>query len=118
MRSGLWGFILGSVMSAATGTDATPVQAFKGAADRLFGGFGWIAVLGLLVALLSCMAINQYSGMMSMISIRDSVKAVTPSRCIRAIAIGIMFVLVWASAQFVGVERFNTFYGNVLIFLA
>ncbi len=116
--SGLWVFVLGSVMSAAAGADATPVQAFKAAADRLFGGFGSIAIFGLLVGLLSCMAINQYSGMMSMISIRDSLKPVTPSRKIRAVTIGLMFLLVWGGAQFVGVERFNTFYGNVLIFLA
>jgi purine-cytosine permease-like protein len=116
--SAIWVFVLGAVMSAAGGPDATPVEAFKGAADRLFGGFGWIAVFALLVGLLSVMAINQYGGMMSMISIRDSIKPVTPSRRIRAIAIAVMFVLVWGVAQFVGVDRFNTFYGNVLIFLA
>jgi nucleobase:cation symporter-1, NCS1 family len=116
--SAIWVFVLGAVMSAAAGPDATPVQAFKGAADRLFGGFGWIAVLGLLIGLLSVMAINQYGGMMSMISIRDSIKPVRPSRRIRVIGIAVMFVMVWATAQFVGVERFNTFYGNVLIFLA
>jgi purine-cytosine permease-like protein len=56
--------------------------------------------------------------MMSMISIRDSLKPVQPSRRIRAVGIAIMFAMVWATAQFVGVDRFNTFYGNVLIFLA
>jgi purine-cytosine permease-like protein len=30
----------------------------------------------------------------------------------------VMFVMVWTSAQFVGIDRFNTVYGNVLIFLA
>jgi nucleobase:cation symporter-1, NCS1 family len=116
--SGIWVFVLGAVMSSAGGPDATPVQAFRGAADRLFGGFGWVAIFGLLVGLLSVMAINQYGGMMSMISIRDSIVPVTPSRRIRVIGIAIMFVMVWAIAQFVGVERFNQFYGNVLIFLA
>jgi purine-cytosine permease-like protein len=116
--SAIWVFCLGSVMYAAAGPDATPVQAFKSAADQLFGWFGWIAILGLLIGLLSVMAINQYGGMMSMISIRDSIKPVKASRRIRAIGIGIMFVMVWATAQFVGVDRFNTFYGNVLIFLA
>ena len=116
--SAIWVFCLGAVMSAAGGPDATPVEAFKGTADRLFDGFGWIAILGLLVGLLSVMAINQYGGMMSMISIRDSIKPVEPSRRIRVIGIATMFVLVWATAQFVGVDRFNSFYGNVLIFLA
>jgi nucleobase:cation symporter-1, NCS1 family len=115
--SGIWVFVLGAVMSSVD-PKATPVQAFKGAADRLFGGFGWIAILSLLVGLLSVMAINQYGGMMSMISIRDSIRPVTPSRQIRVIGIAIMFVMVWGIAQFVGIDRFNTFYGNVLIFLA
>jgi len=115
--SGLWVFVLGAVMSAAA-PDADPVTAFRGAGDRLVGGFGWLAVLGLLLGLLSVMAINQYGGMMSMISIRDSFKPVSPTVRIRAIGIGIMFVMVWAIAQFVGIDRFNAFYGNVLIFLA
>ncbi len=116
--SGIWVFVLGAVMFAAAGPDATPVSAFKTAGDSLFPGFGWIAVLGLLVGLLSVMAINQYGGMMSMISIRDSIKPVQPTRRIRAIGILVMFVMVWGIAQFVGIDRFNTFYGNVLIFLA
>lgn len=116
--SAIWVFVLGAVMSASGGPDATPVQAFKGTGDRLFSGFGWVATFGLLVGLLSVMAINQYGGMMSMISIRDSIRPVRPSRQIRVIGIAIMFVVVWATAQFVGVERFNSFYGNVLIFLA
>jgi nucleobase:cation symporter-1, NCS1 family len=77
-----------------------------------------VIVLGLLVGLLSVMAINQYGGMMSMISIKDSFSPVKPGRGIRAVCIAIMFVLVWGVAQFVGVDRFNSFYGNVLIFLA
>ncbi len=115
--SAIWVFVLGAVMYAAA-PDDTPVAAFKAAADNLFGGFGWIAIFALLVGLLSVMAINQYGGMMSMISIRDSVKPVQPTRRIRAIGILIMFVMVWGIAQFVGIDRFNSFYGNVLIFLA
>ena len=115
--SALWVFAIGAVMSAAH-PNATPVEAFRDAADSLLGGLGWVVVLALLVGLLSVMAINQYGGMMSMISIKDSFAPVTPTRRIRAICIGIMFVLVWGIAQFVGVDRFNSFYGNVLIFLA
>ena len=116
--SAIWVFVIGAVADAAAGPNATPVQAFGAAANSLFSGFGRITVAALLVGLLSVMAINQYGGMMSMISIRDSFKPVKPGRRIRVIGIGIMFVLVWAIAQFVGIDRFNAFYGNVLIFLA
>jgi purine-cytosine permease-like protein len=115
--SAVWVFVIGAVMSAAH-PDATPVEAFKETADALVGGLGWVVVLALLVGLLSVMAINQYGGMMSMVSIRDSFSPVVPTRRIRAVCIGIMFFLVWGVAQFVGVDRFNSFYGNVLIFLA
>lgn len=116
--SAIWVFVLGAVTSAAAGPDVTVVQAFAEAGDQLFGGFGKITVAALLIGLLAVMAVNQYGGMMSMISIRDSFRPVTPSRRIRAVAIAIMFVLVWGVAQFVGTDRFNSFYGNVLIFLA
>jgi NCS1 family nucleobase:cation symporter-1 len=115
--SAIWVFAIGAVISAAH-PDATPVEAFKETADALTGGLGQVVVLALLVGLLSVMAINQYGGMMSMISIKDSFSPVVPSQRIRAVCIGIMFVLVWGVAQFVGVDRFTTFYGNVLIFLA
>lgn len=116
--SGVWVFVLGAVAQAAAPQDSTPVAAFRQAGDALFGGFGSIAVAGLLIGLLSVMAINQYGGMMSMISIKDSVSAVTPTRRIRVAGVMIMFFMVWGIAQFVGIDRFNSFYGNVLIFLA
>lgn len=115
--SAIWTFAIGAVAAAAA-PGSSPVTAFKAAGDGLFPGFGSVAVLGLLIGLLSVMAINQYGGMMSLISIRDSFKPIQANRRIRAIGIGIMFVLVWATAHFVGVDRFNLFYGNVLIFLA
>jgi purine-cytosine permease-like protein len=115
--SGIWVFVLGAVMAAAA-PDADPVTAFRAAADRFFNGFGWLAIAGLLIGLLSVMGINQYGGSLTMISIRDSFKAVTPTRRIRTITVFAMFVLVWSISHFVGVDRFNTFYGNVLIFLA
>ena len=116
--SGIWVFVLGAIMSAAS-PDADPVTAFKAAADN-FGGsvFGWLVILALLVGLLAVMGINQYGGSLTMISIADSFRPVKPTRRIRAITIGLMFLLVFSISQLVGVDRFNAFYGNVLIFLA
>ncbi|TMR88366.1 purine-cytosine permease family protein, partial [Nonomuraea basaltis] len=115
--SAIWVFAIGAVASAAY-PDATPVAAFKQMGDGLVDGLGWFVVAALLLGLLSVMAINQYGGMMSIISIWDSFTPVRPTRRIRALCIAVMFVVVWGAAQFVGVDRFNSFYGNVLIFLA
>jgi nucleobase:cation symporter-1, NCS1 family len=94
------------------------VDAFRLAGDRLFDGFGWIAIFGLMVGLLTVMAVNAYGGSLSMISIADSIKRVRPTRRVRIASIVLMTAVVWSIAQFVGEERFFEFYGNVLVFLA
>ena len=115
--SAIWVFGLGAVLSAAGGDGRTPVEAFRAVGDTLWPGFGTFAVVAQFIALLSVMAINQYGGMMSLISIADSLRPVRPTRALRAAGILAMFVLVWAIARGVGVERFTAFYGNVLIFI-
>lgn len=115
--SAIWVFGLGAVIQAADGAGRSPVEACRAVGDSLWTGFGGVAVAAQFAGLLSIMAINQYGGMMSLISIADSVRPVRPSRRIRALGILAMFVLVWGIARLVGVDRFTSFYGNVLIFL-
>ncbi|MCP2167772.1 purine-cytosine permease family protein [Goodfellowiella coeruleoviolacea] len=115
--SAVWVFVIGSILTAAVpGVDL--VTALATATDRALPGLGAVAIAVLLVGLLDVMAINQYGGALTMISIRDSFRPVVPTRRVRATAIGAMLVLVWGVAQFVGTEHFAVFYGNVLIFLA
>lgn len=115
--SGIWVFVLGAVVSAAAPAGATPVAALRLAADRLVPGFGVVAIAALLIGLLSIMAINQYGGSLTMISIADSFRPVRPTRTIRAVTIGVMLVTVGLIAGFVGVEQFNWFYANVVVIL-
>ncbi len=115
--SALWVFALGAILSAAAPKD-TVVQAFRAAGDNLVSGLGWIVIFSLLVGLLAVMAINAYGGGLSMISIIDSFRPVTPTRNVRIASILVMTVAVWAIAQVVGESNFNRFYSNVLIFLA
>ena len=115
--SGVWVFILGAVMSAAL-PGADPITAFRDAADNLFPGCGLIVMIALLLGALSIMSLNQYGGSLTMISIRDSFKPIVPTRRIRVVTILAMSVIAWAIATFVGVDRFDMFYGNTLIFLA
>jgi NCS1 family nucleobase:cation symporter-1 len=104
-------------MSAAA-PKADPVTAFLMAANQFGPVFGWVAIAALVVGLLSVMAINQYGGSLTMISILDSFRPVKPTLRVRAITIGIMFLMVFAISQIVGIDGFNTFYANVLVFLA
>ncbi|MEU3688475.1 purine-cytosine permease family protein [Streptomyces narbonensis] len=115
--SGIWVFVLGAVVSAGAPGGTDPVTALKLAADRLFDGFGTIAVIVLLVGLLSIMAINQYGGSLTMISIVDSFRPVRPTRAIRVATIGIMLAAVGTVSTLVGIDQFNWFFANVVVVL-
>ncbi|MFF6888869.1 purine-cytosine permease family protein [Streptomyces sp. NPDC012421] len=115
--SGIWVFVLGAVVSAGAPEGTDPVTALKLAADRLFDGFGTVAVVVLLVGLLSIMAINQYGGSLTMISIMDSFRPVKPTRTLRVVTIGIMLAAVGTVSTLVGIERFTWFYSHVVVAL-
>jgi purine-cytosine permease-like protein len=115
--SGVWVFGLGALASGPNG-ELTPVAAFKEVGDSIFAGFGTILLIILLAGLLVVMAVNAYGGSLTLISMTDSIKKVNPTKNARLVALIIMGVTVWGIAQFVGEARFNTFYGNALVFLA
>lgn len=115
--SAIWVFSLGAVLAAAGGAGRTPVEMFRAVGDSLWPGFGTVAVVAQFAALLSIMAINQYGGMLALISIVDSFRPVQPTRRLRLVAILTMVVIVWTLARLVGVEHFTAFYSNVLIFI-
>ena len=115
--SGVWVFGLGSLASGPDGK-LTPVESFKAVGDSIFAGFGTILLVVLLAGLLVVMSVNAYGGSLTLISMLDSIKKVKPTKSLRLMALLMMGVTVWGIAQFVGEARFNTFYGNALVFLA
>ncbi|MGY2744226.1 purine-cytosine permease family protein [Pseudarthrobacter sp. O4] len=115
--SSVWVFVLGAVVAAVSpGSD--PVSAFIALGDRLFPGFGVIGVSVLFLGVLSIMVINQYGGSLALISIVDSFTRIRPTRAIRVLSILVMGTIVFVISQFVGIDNFNAFFSNVLIFLA
>lgn len=115
--SGVWVFGLGALASGPNG-DLTPVAAFKEVGDSIFNGFGTVLLILLLAGLLIVMSVNAYGGSLTLISMLDSFKSVKPTKKLRVAALLVMGLTVWGIAQFVGEARFNTFYGNALVFLA
>ncbi|WP_051050806.1 purine-cytosine permease family protein [Metapseudomonas furukawaii] len=115
--SALWVIGLGSLLAAAA-PGATVITAIAQGGDALFAGGGRIAVALLFIGLLVVMALNAYGGSLTLISILDCFRRVRPSLAMRAITIMVMTLSVWIVAAMVGEERFNLFYGNVLVFLA
>ncbi|GAB3853402.1 cytosine permease [Nocardioides maradonensis] len=116
--SAIWVFALGSAVAALAPDEPDPVKAFTAIGDSLAPGLGWLVSFLLFVGLLAIMAINQYGGSLSMISIIDSFRPARSGRRLRAATIVAMALIVFVVAQTVGVDRFNSFYGNALIFLA
>ena len=114
--SGVWVLGMGVVVGSIA-PDADPVKALVSASQSLGPVVSWLCVAGLLVGLFAVMVLNQYGGSMSMISIADSFRPVQPSRRIRAITLAAMFLVVWAASQFIGIDRFNAFYANAIVFL-
>ena len=115
--SGVWVFALGAVASGPDGK-LTPVEAFKAVGDSIFKGFGTILLIILLMGLLIVMSVNAYGGSLTLISMSDSIKRINPTKKVRLLSLIAMGLIVWSIAQFVGEARFNTFYGNALVFLA
>lgn len=115
--SGIWVFAVGAIVQAGTKA-ASPIAGFRAAGDAVFPGGGTVLVLGLLVGLLAVMAINQYGGSLTMLSIADSVHPINPGKRARIATVLAMAAIVYGVAQVVGEARFNDFYGSALIYLA
>lgn len=115
--SGAWVFAVGAFLGHRY-PGVTTIGAIDAAGDSVLNGLGALSVLVMTLSLLSIIAINQYGGMMAMISIVDSVKSFHPGRVARIAGVLAMLVVACALAQVVGVENFNAFYANVLVFLA
>lgn len=117
LLAGVWVFLLGiAAASFAPGVD--PVIAVAMISDAFIAGSGNVVILALVIGLVSVMALNQYGGSLTLISIIDSFKPVKPTRFIRVATVLGLFVVIVVIAQIVGPDRFNTFYSNVLVFLA
>lgn len=115
--SAVWVFVIGAV-AAAIAPKADPVTAFMILGNALFPGFGTVVIVVLMLGLLSIMAINQYGGSLTLISILDTFTKIRTTRALRTATILAMTAIVFGISQFVGLDRFNAFYGNALIFLA
>lgn len=117
VASCVWVFFIGALLGNAY-PGATTVGAIEAAGNAVADGLGSASVAIMTLSLLSIIAINQYGGMMAMISMVDSAKPVKPTVRLRVAGILAIFAFVAACAQVVGVDNFNTFYANVLVFLA
>jgi purine-cytosine permease-like protein len=116
---GVWVMFLGSYIASAAGENFQAIGSIKETADKLFGGFGGIALFIAALGLVSVTALNMYGGSLTLISSIDSIRRVKPTLSMRVVTIGVTAALSLvfanlASENFLG--DFNNFLLLVLYF--
>ena len=112
---GLWMIGLGAYLLAAF-PEAAPAEVIKLGGDAIFDGFGTIALTLALLMLLPTVAANMYGGSLTAITMRDSVKRITPTRRLRLVGL----VVVGACSTVLAIvspDDFLTDYSNFLTIL-
>ena len=116
---GIWVMFLGAYIASSVGKSFDIIGSIKSTADKLFGGFGSIALIIAALGLVSVTALNLYGGSLTLISSIDSVRRIRPTLKLRIITIAItaaisLILANISSADFLG--NFNNFLLLVLYF--
>lgn len=98
--SASWLIVLGAWL--ATRLNAIdPLVAVAGAGNAFFPGFGTVLALDSVLVLLAVVSIDTYSGMLTLVTALDSIRAIRPGRMIRAVFVSVV-TAAWVAVTFVG----------------
>jgi purine-cytosine permease-like protein len=111
---GIWVMLLGSCIAAAAGKDFETITSIKATADKLFPGFGAIALTIAAIGLISVTALNMYGGSLTLISSVDSLRRVRPTLTLRIITIGVTALISLVGANLAS-ENFLANFSNFLL---
>ncbi|MGW6454892.1 purine-cytosine permease family protein [Streptomyces sp. NPDC055078] len=117
--SAVWLMSLGAILSSYL-PDPDPIIALREVGDILFPGFGLIAVIVSVLALISIMGVNAYGAMLTGTSAVDGFKKVRPTvrlRVIGLIVVGIASLVVALLIPDDYIGSFNNFVLLMLYFL-
>ncbi|WP_405610562.1 cytosine permease [Streptomyces sp. NBC_01511] len=117
--SAIWLMSLGSILASYM-PDPDPIVALREVGDLVFPGFGLIAVLVSVAALISIMGVNAYGAMLTGTSAVDGYKKVRPTVRLRVIGlsvvgVGTLIVALLIPDDYIG--SFNNFVLMMLYFL-
>jgi purine-cytosine permease-like protein len=116
---GIWVMFLGAFIAAAAGKEFETIGSIQGTADKLFPGFGAIALFVAALGLVSVTALNMYGGSLTLISSIDSLRRIRPTVRIRVVTIVITAAISLVFANFASADflaNFNDFLLLVLYF--
>lgn len=110
---GVWMMVLGAYILAPD-PKLGEIDVVKQTADKLFNGFGVILLLLSVPGLVAVIAMNMYSGGLSVLSAVDVIKKIKPTLTARATGIGVVTV-VGTVLAFVLPESFLPSFNNFLL---
>ncbi|GHG51306.1 transporter membrane subunit [Sinomonas cellulolyticus] len=116
---GIWVMFLGAFIAAAAGKDFDTIPSIADTADKLFPGFGSIALGIAALGLVSVTALNMYGGSLTLISSIDSLRKITPTLTLRIVTIGVTAAISVVLANIASEDflaNFNDFLLLVLYF--
>ena len=115
----IWLMCLGTVLAAAikTGDTFDAVKAINIAGDKVFSGFGAVALIFSAVGLISVMAINMYGGSLTLISATDSFRPVRATLAVRVTTIALTAALSRVGALAASADFLTNFENFLLLIL-
>jgi len=115
----IWLMCLGTVLAAAikTGDTFDAVKAINIAGDKVFSGFGAVALIFSAVGLISVMAINMYGGSLTLISAIDSFRPVRATLAVRITTIALTAALSLVGALAASADFLTNFDNFLLLIL-
>jgi len=115
----IWLMCLGTVLAAAikTGDTFDAVKAINIAGDKVFSGFGAVALIFSAVGLISVMAINMYGGSLTLISAIDSFRPVRATLAVRITTIALTAALSLVGALAASADFLTNFENFLLLVL-
>lgn len=113
-----WPGALGVIVAAYTAAD-DPIVALHSVGNILFPGFGVIAVLGALPALLGTSGVNAYGSMLCGATLVDGIRRISPTLLVRVIGVvvsGVVAAVITIALPSNYLNDFNTFLA-ILVYL-
>lgn len=117
--SAVWLMSLGAILASYI-PGADPIGTIRHVGDLIFPGFGTVAVIVSVLALISIMGVNAYGAMLTGASAIDGFKAIKPTVKMRITALTIVGAVALAIALVIPDDylgSFNSFVGLMLYFL-
>ncbi|HEV7184386.1 MAG: purine-cytosine permease family protein [Actinomycetales bacterium] len=114
--SAVWLMSLGTILASYI-PNADPILAIRSVGDLLFPGFGTIAVIVSVLALISIMGVNAYGAMLTGTSAVDGFRQVKPTVRLRVIGLAIVGLASLIIALLIPADYVNSFNSFVLLML-